>query len=170
MAAVNANTAPILVEGTNITLTQSGQTITVDATSANATVDVFTPSLSSTGSTFSYSSRVGAYAKVGQLILVTFRIALNTSGNTLTGNALTLTGLPFSSANVTNRLFAGDAIWTNFTTSLDRIPFQLPANSNFLTLYKTTAATTNVTTTLKANDMSTTAGSVIYGTLSYITA
>lgn len=170
MGIANTNTAPILVEGSNITLTQSGQTITLASTSADATVDVFTPSLSSTASTFSYASRVGAYAKVGRLVLVTFRIALNTSGNTLSGNAVTLTGLPFSSANVTNRLFAGDALWANFTTNLIRIPYQLPVNSNFLTLYKVTAATQSTTTTLVASDMNATGGSVIYGTLSYITA
>jgi len=32
MATANTNTAPILVEGSNITLTQSGQTITITST------------------------------------------------------------------------------------------------------------------------------------------
>lgn len=58
----------------------------------------FTPSFAATGSTFSYSLRSGAYTKIGRMVYFDIAIILNTSGNTLTTNALTITGLPFTSA------------------------------------------------------------------------
>jgi hypothetical protein len=57
----------------------------------------FTPSYSATGATFSYIGRTGSYTKIGRLVHYDITMLLNTSGNTLSVNALTITGLPFSS-------------------------------------------------------------------------
>lgn len=58
----------------------------------------FTPALSASGSTFSYSTNQGTYTKIGRMVYFDIRIILNTSGNTLTANAVTITGLPFTVA------------------------------------------------------------------------
>lgn len=54
----------------------------------------FTPSFSASGATFSYAIRSGEYTKIGNRWFVVIDMALNGSGNTLTANALTITGLP----------------------------------------------------------------------------
>jgi hypothetical protein len=56
----------------------------------------WTPSFAATGATFSYSVRSGNYLKIGNMVFVDGLILLNTSGNTLTANPLSITGLPFT--------------------------------------------------------------------------
>lgn len=60
----------------------------------------FTPAWSSSGATFTYDSRYGQYTKVGNKVTFTAWIDVATATGTLT-NALSLTGLPFTSLNTT---------------------------------------------------------------------
>lgn len=75
----------------------------------------FTPGFSASGATFSYSTQTGEYIKIGKLVFVHIDIRLNTSGNTLTANPLTVTGLPFTVGSYNYR--ASVITWVNSTTS-----------------------------------------------------
>jgi hypothetical protein len=77
-------------------------------------VGTFTPAFSASGSTFSYSAREGIYVKIGRLVYFSLYITLNTSGNTLTGNFLTITGLPYT---IINSFVVFPILWQNATTS-----------------------------------------------------
>lgn len=76
----------------------------------------FTPSFSATGCTFSYNSRLGAYTKIGRFVFFSVDIILNTSGNTLATNALTVTGMPFT-AGAASGAGVFQVRWTGSTTS-----------------------------------------------------
>lgn len=76
----------------------------------------FTPSFAATGATFSYSSQLGVYTKIGRAVFFSVDIILNTSGNTLTANNLTVTGLPFTTSG-SNGQGVFQVRWTGSTTS-----------------------------------------------------
>ena len=69
-------------------------------TSANALDDyeegTWTPTLSSTNASFSYGTQSGEYIKVGRIVFVSFRIALNSSPTGTTSNTTFVTGLPIA--------------------------------------------------------------------------
>lgn len=129
----------------------------------------WTPALSGTGSTFAYAAngQVGTYTRVGRQVTVQFRIQLNTTGNTLGAGALTITSLPFTSANVTSQSNYGTASFANLTTSLVQLPFTINPNVTTVSLFKLTAAGTTTTTQLVGTDLHATNGTVIGGTISY---
>lgn len=66
----------------------------------------FTPGVSFGGGTtgIAYSAQVGVYTKIGDRVFISARIALTSKGSS-TGTAL-VTGLPFTSRNVTNLIGA----------------------------------------------------------------
>ena len=67
----------------------------------------WTPAFISTGATFAYSQQYGSYIKVGSLVTLQMRLRTNSATGTLT-NAVSVTGIPFSSANLnTNNASAG---------------------------------------------------------------
>jgi hypothetical protein len=156
---------------------QTADGITFPATavaSANAnTLDdyetgTFTPSLSATGCTFSYASRAGFYTKIGSLVTLNGYIQLNTTGNTLAANGVSITGLPFLVQAVLNNTLPTPLAFSAITTSLISIMGRSFYNTTTITLYKqTAAAVTNSTTALVGTDLSATAGSVLSFSLSY---
>lgn len=75
----------------------------------------FTPALSATGSTFAYTAQAGRYIKIGRMVYVAIAVSLNTSGNTLTANTLSITGLPFTTSSAAGQRIIGS--WQNSTTS-----------------------------------------------------
>lgn len=195
MAIVNSNISPLLSEGSNITLTSSGQVTTIstgtfstaiDLTSGqikfpasqNASADIntlddysettWTPSLSASGSTFNYAAngRIGHYTKVGRLVAIQFRIQLATTGNTLTANTMTITGLPYTSGSGTNRAFYSSLYFSAAATSMVSAWIEIPASSSTINLFRLTAAGTSPGA-MVANNLSTTAGSVLGGTITY---
>lgn len=101
----------------------------------------FTPAFSAVGATFSYATQYGSYTKIGNRVFVTIRLALNTSGNTLAGATLTLTGLPF--ANGESEAVLAQVNWSNSTTSYIDITAQLASGAQQFTFYGVTAATAN---------------------------
>lgn len=126
----------------------SGGAITFPATqvaSANAnTLDdyeegTFTPAFSATGSTFSYALQTGIYTKIGNRVYVDIRLELNTSGNTLAANALSITGLPFAaSASITN--FKTSIYWSASTTNYVKMGATLTGGGTTMAVGGNTAA------------------------------
>lgn len=114
----------------------------------------FTPSFSASGCTFSYSTRDGTYVKIGKVVHISCVIILNASGNTLTGNILSVTGLPFSmvapSGNRTKGVVGWFGATSSYITVMSRMAMATPTSVFFAG--NTAAATTGVTS-LDANDL-----------------
>ena len=107
----------------------------------------FTPAFSASGSTFNYTgtgAQSGLYTKIGRLVEVDITLILNTSGNTLTANALTITGLPFTASSTGTFLVFWAASTTSYVLMFARL------NGTSLTLTGLTAAAT-VATAVVAN-------------------
>jgi hypothetical protein len=126
----------------------------VPSADANALDDyekgTFTPSFSATGATFSYSFQNGRYTKIGRLVVFSVDIGLNTSGNTLTANPLTITGLPFT-AGASNGAGVFPVRWAASTTSYIAVNVRVPASTSTLAVEGITAAATSVGGTLNSN-------------------
>jgi hypothetical protein len=89
-----------------------------------------------------YTVRYGAYTKIGNIVYYVCYLQMSGLG-TLSGNAFVL-GLPFTSANVSGNLAAGSV---GFFTSTGLTAGTVPAsrvnsNATFVSLAKTTAAST----------------------------
>ena len=80
-----------------------------DTAAANALDDyeegTFTATLVATGSTFQYTYRTGSYTKIGNCVNFNLYIQLDGGGNSFVGNAVTITGLPFTSNSSANNNF-----------------------------------------------------------------
>ncbi len=98
----------------------------------------WTPAFSATGATFSHAIQVGRYVKIGKLVHFVCQIQLNTSGNTLTANALSITGMPFTGPG--NEKFA--VSWFAATGTLVNVQASW-SGSVFQMLGATAAATAN---------------------------
>lgn len=85
----------------------------------------------------------------------------------MTGNTLTITGLPFTSQNATNREYTCDISWASSSTNFVNVQGRIAANTTTLTLWKTTAAGTSSQTAMVGSDITT--GSIIQGTITYFT-
>lgn len=109
----------------------------------------FTPAFSATGCTFSYSLQGGRYTKIGRLVHVGIGLTLNTSGNTLLANALSITGLPFTSAVSSSQTLYGR--WVNSTTSYDTILGLINASDTTIAMAALGAPGTSYPTTVNAN-------------------
>jgi hypothetical protein len=58
----------------------------------------WTPTFTSTGATFDYTSQSGPYIKIGKVVYASFQLGMGAgAGGTIT-NAVLLTGLPFTAA------------------------------------------------------------------------
>lgn len=117
----------------------------------------FTPAFSASGSTFSYSLQLGIYTKVGRLVEFDITILLNTSGNTLTANALSITGLPFTSA-------AGAGVFpVRFSAATTSYVEMIVRTSGTTLVFEgmTAAATTNATGLLANGVLHATNGSAV---------
>jgi hypothetical protein len=166
VTTVGTNTASVVTVGGTQTLT--AKTLTAPAVtnyisfpasqSASAGANdlddyeegTFTPAFAASGATFSYLVQTGTYTKIGNL--VTFRIVLqlNTSGNTLTANTLTITGLPFTSVSGVSQAFP--VLFGSTTTSYVSISASVASSATTLSVFgATAAATSNLLTTLNSD-------------------
>lgn len=129
----------------------------------------FTPAFSATGATFSYAAgTIGTYTKIGNRVMVDFRLQLNTSGNTLTGNALSMTGLPFAAD--TGFTLGFPILWANSTSSYVAVSATLTAGTS-ITFGGANAAGTTAVTAQNANQLlHATNGSIVRGAFHYRTA
>lgn len=133
----------------------------------------FTPAFSASGATFNYAAngQVGHYIKVGRVVTFTIYLGLATSGNTLTANALSVTGMPFASANVTNLNHVFPFAWLNSTTSYTTMTAALAPNSSTMLVFGATAAATSSVATVNSNaGLHATNGSIYEITGSYLAA
>ena len=102
----NANNA-----GMHLCLGTSG-TVSFGSTgyvAANALDDyeegTFTATLVATGSTFQYTYRTGSYTKIGNTVYFNLYIQLDGGGNSFVGNAVTISGLPFTADSAARNNF-----------------------------------------------------------------
>lgn len=103
----------------------------------------FAPTLTANGATFNYVSNVGYYTKVGNLVTVSIRIQLAITGNTFTGQPLTISGLPFPISNNTFSHVAVPCEWFSCATAMYGMTALLAQNGSAMALYKKAAATTS---------------------------
>jgi hypothetical protein len=121
------------------------------ANGSPVTAGTWTPTLVSTGATFSYAANTGQYVKVGSLVFLAGVISLNTSGNTLTANGCSLAGLPFTSATPGRAIFPVE--WANSTSSFTIVTLDLNASSNSADFNGATAAATSNLSPLPSNQL-----------------
>lgn len=136
------------------------------AASIAITEGTWTPAFSATGCTFSYASQVGHYTRIDNRVWLTWRIQLNTSGNTLAANVLSITGLPFANANT-----VADTSWLHWsstTASYVCMEVILSAGTSSMTVTGITAASTAMNTTVLAtNGLHATNGTTMSGQINY---
>lgn len=126
----------------------------------------WTPTVTADGgsSGVTYTTQLGTYVKVGQLVMASFSIVLSNKG-TLTGN-VQIGGLPFASSNAVNMTFTGSVLFANLATSYVGLWLDLRQNSSAAYLRPLTAAATdNFNTTVltaNVNNTSTFAGTITY--------
>lgn len=132
----------------------------------------FTPSLVATGCTFSYAldGQHGYISRAGNTVTVVIRLQLNTAGNTLAANAVSIAGLPVAAAASMNEHAIGAAGWINTATALSAMSAVILAGSSVIALNKVTTSSTSSFNALVGTDLHATNGSVIYLTMSYIAA
>ncbi len=94
--------ASSVASGDNMVINQSGTdkrvTISTLFTGVAAVTGSWTPTIAGSSGAPLYSVRTGSYIKIGPLVMAAFDITL-ADKSTLAGN-LTLTGLPFTTANI----------------------------------------------------------------------
>lgn len=109
--------------------------------SANALADYeigdWTPALTSTGASFTYTSQVGRYIKIGKLVFLEFRINLSNAPSGTTSNQVFISGIPFTMETVTDMFFASAGLYFFFVdlaTNYTDIRLQGGSNANSITL------------------------------------
>ena len=96
---------------------------------------LFTPAITSGGSSLSYAIQRGAYTKIGDI--VNFQIDLYLSG-TPNGNAIQIGGLPFTTANQATKAFGGAFLnYSNaaFSSIGDRTLFHIVSQNTYIKMY-----------------------------------
>lgn len=164
----------------NLVIGTSGRGIDFSATSdpAGMTSELlddyeegtWTPAYSFAGGGSSVSAvAVGTYTKVGRLVTAAFR--LYTSSTTSVSGAVSITGLPYTSDNVTNGAFGGMLSEVRrFATDMPNLRAYVSVNTAVITILK---QATNATSTaaLDATDTNATANqNIISGVVVYYTA
>lgn len=126
----------------------------------------WTPTIAgdSTAGSQTYTTRVGRYTKVGTLVQASFFVVINAKDGATAGSII-ITGLPFTSKNVSSYIQAGTLPWwATLATSVVHLGIDLPPNSTTARLYKTTAAAASVGNLVAADIQN---GSSLMGTLVY---
>lgn len=140
-----------------------GTVMTFPSTSGNVTTETdgtFIPAFAATGCTFSYSSRTGVYRQIGNVVFWFLQMSLNTSGNTLAANALTITGMP-SPAGFGNGLVF-PLTWNNATATFVNVMARVVLTTQTLQIIGAkTASTNNVSAVVATDLLNTTTGSAV---------
>jgi hypothetical protein len=77
-----------------------------------------------------YSTQIGVYTKIGRLVVVSFVVVTSTHTHTTASGNNQITGLPFTSANVTSQNAYGAVSWDGITkATYTDIAARLVANS-----------------------------------------
>jgi hypothetical protein len=132
-----------------VRITNNGITFNGDTAAANALDDyeegTWTPTLinATGGDTATYSTQVGKYVKVGELVYCEFRIAITAKGGG--SGQIRIGGLPFNCSSVSDFTSAcADIFFDNTATSYVNFKVGARANNAQLYVYGQTAATTDV--------------------------
>jgi len=149
-------------------LSAGGLTFNGDTAAANSLSDYengqWTPTLSATGRTFTLSTNVGRYVKIGDVVHLVGRIDVSSvSGSSTSGSKIT--GIPYSIPNA-NEVQGGMTPMQAQWGTTDRVMIYIPANANYLSLYKNDHGAAY--STAQGNDI--TSGDSIIFSLTYITA
>lgn len=123
----------------------------------NPTYNTFTPVLTfaTPGDlAVTYATQVGSYVRIGNIVIITINIS--TSGFTFTtaSGACQVTGLPFTTKNVTGQQFVGAVIWSGVTkVNYTDVAATIAANASTFTF--NIQGSGQATTSLAAADMPT---------------
>lgn len=116
---------------------------------------------------YAANSRIGVYTKVGRTVFLSFIITTSTFTHTTASGACRITGLPFTSANVTNQNAYGGCTWQGITKAnySDVVPAVFANNAivNF-----TISGSGQNATNLTAADMPTGGTVVLNGNVPFI--
>lgn len=127
----------------------------------------WTPAFSATGATFSHQIQSGLYTKIGRKVTCYGYVLLNNSGNVLSANALSLSGLPFALNSATN---AYAALHVGYWQGLGISPYYLSGTAApgaiLAALVKITAASA-ASVTMVANDLNATGQSGLIFEITY---
>lgn len=100
------------------------------------TADVWTPvaTFATPGDlSVTYSTQVGVYARYGNIVVASFAIVTSSFTYTTASGAFTITGLPYTSVNISSAAFAGALTWQGITkANYTDMSTQINANSNLL--------------------------------------
>ena len=121
------------------------------------------------GGTAPSTNKVGYYTRVGRLVVANFYIYTD-SLSSPSGNA-TISGLPFTSANLSVNLSGGSLFEVRrFATDMPNLRIGVTQNSSVITIYKQ-ATNASSQTPLNATDFNSTAAqNLLCGTVTYIAA
>lgn len=120
----------------------------------------WTPTFSSTDATFTYTTQVGWYRKVGNTVIAGFNVEASAAG-TVT-NSLRLTGLPYAAFSTTSAFGGMYSSNTNFTEAVNGTVYP---NDNLIALYRFNLPNSATPTTTGMNGGSKfVIGVVIYAT------
>ena len=116
----------------------------------------WTPVIGGSGGTSgqTYVSQVGAYVKIGKIVIVQAFVALSNKG-TITTN-VEIQGLPFTSENTANQFSAGNFFWDNLAVAFVFISARVNINATAMVLRGTTAAAASLVTLTTADIANTT--------------
>ena len=129
---------------------------------------VATVSFTSSGASFNYTIRQCYYTKVGRIVHIQIYMQLDGS-QTLTGNTVTITGLPFTSLNSSSHVTASIAgiRYVSLDTNYTHLQARIASNTTTLQLLQNGAGQPGVN--LNSNDLSNASGQIFIN-MSYITA
>lgn len=113
-----------------------------------------------------YSVQVGSYTRIGNKVFINFNISTSAFTFTTASGTLQITGLPFTSKNLTNNICVGSMFFGGITaTGYTQIVPRCAANNSFLTLHASGSA---VAPALVNSTNTPTGGSVVLrGSIAY---
>ena len=171
-AILTGNTTSAIVAES--TLTYDGTTLTLDggqiafpatqaASSGANTLDDYeegswTPAIGGSGGQSGqvHDIQTGNYIKVGKIVALYGYVRVSTLG-TITG-VVQISGLPFTSANVTNLDYGGVAIWEGLTTAVGSMSILNLGNTSIVRLYNAIGDQTTGENTFAQGNLSNTSG------------
>jgi hypothetical protein len=143
--------------GSNAGITFNNSSALTNSTLNDYETGTWTPTLSSTGATFTYPrGQYGSYVKIGSLVYAQFYIGASASGTTT--NQCVIASFPFASANLSALAQSSGAAWISQTVS---IGFTKNNNDTICTMWKQNVGSA---TTASASDVQ---GGYIVGMIVY---
>jgi len=153
----------LTIKDGNITLTggRIAFPATADPSTGVNTLDDYeegewTPALSSTGATFSYTFQTGSYTKIGRQVFLYFAIALTGAPTGTLTNVVLMTGLPFSIASGSMHGF------TSLSSGMSKSPTLIDNSSSTVQLRDTAAGGAQLTAAIFTGE------AYFYGFLTHI--